>query len=142
MVYLDTVYSEIKGSESWRIVYKNEKQVGDGLKLASLPRSDIWVTTKFSGLKTVKESIKDSLEWLGLEYVDLYLIHNPAWGGDIKDTWREMRGVKKEGWAKSIGVSKYVSSDPLGLFVETLWLWSLMAVSRWNNLKKSSTIPE
>ena len=91
------------------IVYKNEKQVGDGLKLASLPRSDIWVTTKFSGLKTVEESIKDSLEWLGLEYVDLYLIHNPAWGGDIKDTWREMRGVKKEGWAKSIGVSKYVS---------------------------------
>ena len=78
------------------------------MKLASLPRSDIWVTTKFSGLKTVKESIKDSLEWLGLEYVDLYLIHNPAWGGDIKDTWREMRGVKKEGWAKSIGVSKYV----------------------------------
>jgi diketogulonate reductase-like aldo/keto reductase len=45
-----------------------------------------------------------------LEYVDLYLIHNPAWGGDIKDTWREMRGVKKEGWAKSIGVSKYVPS--------------------------------
>ena len=79
------------------------------MKLASLPRSDIWVATKFSGLKTVKESIKDSLEWLGLEYVDLYLIHNPAWGGDIKDTWREMRGVKKEGWAKSIGVSKYVS---------------------------------
>jgi diketogulonate reductase-like aldo/keto reductase len=39
----------------------------------------------------------------------LYLIHNPAWGGDIKETWREMRGVKKEGWAKSIGVSKYVS---------------------------------
>jgi diketogulonate reductase-like aldo/keto reductase len=45
-----------------------------------------------------------------VEYVDLYLIHNPAWGGDIKDTWREMRGVKKDGKAKSIGVSKYVLS--------------------------------
>jgi diketogulonate reductase-like aldo/keto reductase len=55
-----------------------------------------------------------------LEYVDLYLIHNPAWGGDIKDTWREMRGVKKEGWAKSIGVSKYVSSV---LFHYELLLW-------------------
>jgi diketogulonate reductase-like aldo/keto reductase len=96
--------------EANEIVYKNEKQVGDGLKLSHLARSDYFLTTKFSGLKTVKESIKDSLEWLGVKYVDLYLIHNPRWSGDIKDTWREMRGVKKEGWAKSIGVSKYVKS--------------------------------
>jgi diketogulonate reductase-like aldo/keto reductase len=91
-------------------------------------------------LKTVKESIKDSLEWLGLEYVDLYLIHNPAWGGDIKDTWREMRGVKKEGWAKSIGVSKYVLSR---YYVIVSYLdQELMIVSPLNNLKKSSTTQE
>jgi diketogulonate reductase-like aldo/keto reductase len=65
------------------------------------------VTTKYSGLKSVKESINDSLAWLGLDFVDLYLIHNPKWtGGDLPATWREIIEVKKEGMAKSIGVSK------------------------------------
>lgn len=90
-------------------VYNNEKEVGDGLKLAHLPRDQIWVTTKWGGRKPITESINDSLEWLGVDYVDLYLIHNPAWvGDDLVGAWREMEKIKKEGKAKSIGVSKWV----------------------------------
>ena len=88
-------------------VYGNESEVGDGLKLSHLPRDQIWVTTKWSGRKSIPESINDSLEWLGVDYVDLYLIHNPRWAGDdLPEAWRQMEEVKKSGKAKSIGVSK------------------------------------
>jgi diketogulonate reductase-like aldo/keto reductase len=53
--------------------------------------------------------MQDSLDFLGMEYVDLYLIHNPRWvpeGHSLSEAWNEMREVRKEGWAKSIGVSK------------------------------------
>lgn len=65
------------------------------------------MTTKWSGRKSIQESINDSLEWLGVEYVDLYLIHNPRWAGDdLVGAWKGMEKVKKDGKAKSIGVSK------------------------------------
>lgn len=65
------------------------------------------MTTKWSGRKPIAQSIADSLEWLGVDSVDLYLIHNPRWAGDdLVGAWEEMERVKKEGKAKSIGVSK------------------------------------
>ena len=71
------------------------------------------MTTKWGGRKSIPDSINDSLEWLGVDYVDLYLIHNPAWAGkDLPGAWREMEEVKKSGKAKSIGVSKWVSRLP------------------------------
>jgi diketogulonate reductase-like aldo/keto reductase len=91
------------------IVYQNEEEVGLALKNTALPRSAVWVTTKWSGIdgKGCKQSIQESLSKLGLDYVDLYLIHSPrVANGDIPGAWREMEEVKKMGWAKSIGVSK------------------------------------
>jgi diketogulonate reductase-like aldo/keto reductase len=90
-------------------VYRNEEEVGQAIKASALPRSSIWLTTKWSGTdgKGCKQSIQESLSKLGVDYVDLYLIHSPrVANGDISGAWKEMEEVKKNGWAKSIGVSK------------------------------------
>lgn len=90
-------------------MYRNEEQVGQAIKEAGLARKDLWVTTKWSGVddKGAQQSINESLEKLGLDYVDLYLIHHPrVTKGDIKGAWKEMEDIQKQGKAKSIGVSK------------------------------------
>lgn len=88
-------------------MYRNEAGVGRGLKQSALPRSDLYLTTKWSGWAPIQQSIHESLEKLGVDYVDLYLIHNPRiTGGDIEGKWKEFEQVHKQGLAKSIGVSK------------------------------------
>lgn len=90
-------------------MYRNEEQVGEAIKAAGLARKDLWITTKWSGVddKGAQQSIDESLEKLGVDYVDLYLIHHPrVTKGDIRGAWEEMEKIQKEGKAKSIGVSK------------------------------------
>jgi len=94
--------------------YGNETEVGTGLKLSHLPRSEIFVTTKWSGLAPIVQSAKESLDRLGLEYVDLYLIHGMELCGGprgIIECWRQMEEVVKLGYAKSIGVSNCYYDD-------------------------------
>ena len=89
--------------------YRNETEAGLGIKHSGLSRKEIWVTTKWSGTdgKGIRQSCMESLEKLGIEYIDLYLIHNPRiTNGHISATWREMEDLQKEGYVKSIGVSK------------------------------------
>ncbi|ODN75575.1 hypothetical protein L202_06702 [Cryptococcus amylolentus CBS 6039] len=95
-------------------IYGNETEVGQAIKESGLSRKDIWVTTKWSGVdnKSPRQSILESLEKLGLEYLDLYLIHHPRLTkGDIRGTWKEFEGLKKEGFVKSIGVSNFTKED-------------------------------
>ncbi|WVQ67237.1 uncharacterized protein L199_005432 [Kwoniella botswanensis] len=89
-------------------IYRSEAAVGQAIKQSGLSRDEIWITTKWSGLKTAKESIQDSLQALGVDYVDLYLIHFPAvTKGDIAGSWKHLEEFKKLGHAKSIGVSNF-----------------------------------
>ncbi|WWC62525.1 uncharacterized protein I303_105121 [Kwoniella dejecticola CBS 10117] len=89
-------------------IYRSEGAVGQAIKQSGIPRNDLWITTKWSGLKSAKESIHDSLENLGVDYVDLYLIHFPAVAkGDIPSAWGHLEDFKKAGYAKSIGVSNF-----------------------------------
>jgi len=109
-------------------MYKNEKEVGQGIKEAIqegiVKREDIFVTTKlwntFHRPELVAKGIEESLNNLGLDYVDLYLIHwptaqdpnGPLFDGPIEDvpiidTWRKMEELYKAGKAKSIGVSNF-----------------------------------
>ncbi|WVQ85123.1 hypothetical protein IAT38_007288 [Cryptococcus sp. DSM 104549] len=91
-------------------VYRNEEEVGQALKESALARKEVWITTKWSGVddKGPRQSIEESLEKLGVEYVDLYLIHHPRLAkGDIPGTWKELEKIKKDGLAKSIGVSNF-----------------------------------
>lgn len=90
-------------------MYHNEEEVGQAIKESGLSRKDYWLTTKWSGIdnKGAKQSMNESLEKLGVDHVDLYLIHHPrVTQGDIRGAWKEMEELHKEGKAKSIGVSK------------------------------------
>lgn len=89
-------------------VYGNETEVGQGLKESGLARKEFWVTTKWSFAATpCLQSCKESLGKLGLEYVDLYLIHHPrVCNGDVVGAWKQMEEVHRLGLAKHIGVSK------------------------------------
>ncbi|KAH8104968.1 NADP-dependent oxidoreductase domain-containing protein [Phellopilus nigrolimitatus] len=87
--------------------YENEEFVGDALREEALPRSEVYITTKYGGGK-VSEAIQDSLQKLGLKQVDLYLFHSPAVvDGTIENTWHGLEKIKDSGLAKSIGVSNF-----------------------------------
>ncbi|WVQ64437.1 uncharacterized protein L199_002603 [Kwoniella botswanensis] len=95
-------------------VYRNEEEVGQALKESGLARKDVWITTKWSGVddKDPKTSCEESLQKLGIEYIDLYLIHHPRLcKGDIEGTWKKMEELKKLGYVKSIGVSNFTKEN-------------------------------
>ncbi|KIJ49251.1 hypothetical protein M422DRAFT_66250, partial [Sphaerobolus stellatus SS14] len=93
-------------------IYRNESETGQGLRESGVPRTDLWITTKFSGLKDVDSSIQDSLDKLGIGYVDLYLVHSPRLAlGNIPALWTKMENIKEKGLAKNIGVSNFNVDD-------------------------------
>ncbi|KAG2106160.1 Aldo/keto reductase [Suillus discolor] len=94
--------------------YKNEEETGVALKETGLSRSDVFVTTKYSGTNglDIPTSIKNSLSNLGLSDVDLYLVHAPRLAvPDIPTCWAQMEKVQDDGLAKSIGISNFGVKD-------------------------------
>lgn len=89
-------------------IYRNEKSVGEAISNSEIPRENIWVTTKLwpSDAMHVKKALEASLERLGLDYVDLYLIHWPI-PGMGKKVWKDMENLVDEKLTRSIGVSNY-----------------------------------
>ncbi|MBP2098017.1 aldo/keto reductase [Enterococcus rivorum] len=91
-------------------VYKNEEGVGEGIRQSSVPREKIFVTTKLwnadQGYESTLKAFDTSLSKLGLDYVDLYLIHWPV-TGKYKESWKAMEEIYKSGRAKAIGVSNF-----------------------------------
>jgi diketogulonate reductase-like aldo/keto reductase len=93
--------------------YGNEASVGKAVRESGLKRKDIWVTTKLwpTDFHRPRRALEASLERLGLDYVDLYLIHWPTpveIPGFDKQLWRTMEQFADEGLAKTIGVSNYL----------------------------------
>lgn len=96
-------------------LYRNEESVGnavrDFLAESGVPREDVWVTTKLwpnnKNYNDVKISCQQSLNRLGLDYIDLYLIHSPYDQAHRLEQWRALIDLQKEGIVKSIGVSNY-----------------------------------
>ncbi|PLR75710.1 aldo/keto reductase [Bacillus sp. V3-13] len=90
--------------------YENEAGVGRAIKDSGIPREDVFVTTKVwndqQGYDSTLKAFENSLEKLGLDYVDLYLIHWPV-KGKYLDTWRALEKIYREGKAKAIGVSNF-----------------------------------
>ncbi len=89
--------------------YGNEEAVGRALAGSGVPREELFVTTKLwvqdAGEQHTIDSFNRSLKRLGLDYVDLYLIHQPY--GDYYSEWRAMQGLYREGRARAIGVSNF-----------------------------------
>src|SRR5215218_4087641 len=89
--------------------YENEGAVGDGIKRRGAAREEICVTTKLwiqdAGYERTKEAFERSLSPLGLDYLDLYLIHQPF--GDVYGSWRAMEELYRDGRIRAIGVSNF-----------------------------------
>ena len=91
-------------------VYGNEAGVGRAIKASGIAREAIFVTTKLwiqreNGYENTRKALADSLSRLGLDYVDLYLMHQPF--GDVHEQWRAMQDLYRAGKARSIGVSNF-----------------------------------
>ncbi|MBB5326122.1 diketogulonate reductase-like aldo/keto reductase [Anoxybacillus tepidamans] len=89
--------------------YQNEEAVGRAIKRSGVPREEIFVTTKLwiqdAGYESTKKAFAKSLERLQLDYIDLYLIHQPF--GDVYGSWRAMEELHREGKIRAIGVSNF-----------------------------------
>jgi len=91
------------------MIYRNEASVGEGIRRAGLPRGDFFVTTKLWNddirAHRGKDAFQESLDRLGLDYVDLYLIHWPA--DEWQQAWDDLQEIYASGRAKAIGVSNF-----------------------------------
>jgi len=89
------------------VAYFNEAEVGQAVRDSGIPRNEIWVTSKLwlqdFGFEPAQRAIDVSLQKLGLDYLDLYLIHQLY--GDVPGAWQAMEAAQKAGKIRSIGVS-------------------------------------
>jgi len=89
--------------------YQNEKAVGNAIKNSGIARNELFITTKLwiqdTGYEKTKAAFQKSLDKLQLEYLDLYLIHQPY--GDIFGSWKAMQELYESGQIKAIGVANF-----------------------------------
>ncbi len=89
--------------------YHNEEAVGKAIKESGIPRGELFITTKLwiqdAGYEKAKKAFETSLMKLGLDYLDLYLIHQPF--NDVYGSWHAMEELYKEGKIRAIGVSNF-----------------------------------
>src|SRR5438105_8711119 len=99
--------------------YQNEEAVGRAIKGSSVAREELFVTTKLwiqdAGYESAKKAFEKSLQRLQLDYLDLYLIHQPF--GDVYGSWRAMEELYREGRARAIGVSNFHPDRVMDLII-------------------------
>jgi 2,5-diketo-D-gluconate reductase A len=107
---LEVGYRHIDGAQ----MYRNERGVGEAVRASGLDRSEVFVTSKLANNlhrpDDARRGFDASLEQLGLDYVDLFLIHWPLptlYEGDFVSTWRVLEECKRDRRARSIGVSNF-----------------------------------
>ena len=105
---IETGYMHLDGAE----VYNTEPELGQAIKDSKMARDKLFVTTKvLPNIADVSAALDASLKKLGLDYIDLYLIHAPFFAksdADLQAKWAEMENVLASGKAKAIGVSNYM----------------------------------
>jgi 2,5-diketo-D-gluconate reductase A len=105
-------------------LYANERGVGEGIRASGIPREQVFVTTKVwnddHGFEETLEAFDRSLDLLGTDYVDLYLVHWPIPSLDrYVETYRALERLQQEGRARSIGVSNFAVEHLERLLAET-----------------------
>lgn len=156
----DSVYQAIKAG--YRLIdtaaaYENEEAVGRGIKKSGVDRSELFITTKLwvqdAGYEATKAAFAKSIAKLQLDYLDLYLIHQPF--GDIYGSWKAMEELYREGKIRAIGVSNFYPDRLADLMVhneivpavnqiETHPYWQQIEAQRYlgeNNIQIESWSP-
>jgi len=91
-------------------IYSNEEAVGEGIKKSGINRKELFITSKLwvddAGYESAKKAFATSIKKLGVDYLDLYLIHRPR--GDVKGSWQAMEELYEEGKIRAIGVSNFL----------------------------------
>lgn len=91
-------------------IYRNEEGVGQAIQECGVPREELFITTKVwnadQGYDTTLQAFETSLTKLGLDYIDLYLVHWPV-KGKYKETWKALEKLYKDGRVRAIGVSNF-----------------------------------
>ena len=99
--------------------YRNEEAVGSAVRKSGVPREELFVTTKLwvsdATYEGAKAAFERSMELLGLEYLDLYLIHQPY--NDVYGAWRAMQELYEDGRIKAIGVSNFHPDRVMDLII-------------------------
>ncbi|MCQ6268758.1 aldo/keto reductase [Fictibacillus sp. WQ 8-8] len=99
--------------------YLNEAAVGRAIKRSGVPREELFITTKLwvqdTGYENTKKALEKSLERMQLNYLDLYLIHQPF--GDVYGSWHAMEELYREGKVRAIGVSNFHSDRLIDLII-------------------------
>jgi diketogulonate reductase-like aldo/keto reductase len=99
--------------------YMNEEAVGKGIKNSGIKREDLFITTKLwiqtNGYEDTKKAFERSMDRLQLDYLDLFLIHQPF--GDVYGEWRAMQELYKQGKIKAIGVSNFQPDRLIDLII-------------------------
>ena len=94
-------------------IYGNEEAVGKGIKKSGVDRKKLFISTKLwvsdMGYETTKKAFERSCKKLGVDYLDMYLIHRPR--GDVQGSWKAMEELYKEGKIRAIGVSNFDSAQ-------------------------------
>jgi 2,5-diketo-D-gluconate reductase A len=112
---IETGYRLIDTAQS----YMNEEAVGKAIKRSSVAREELFITTKLwiqsKGYEGAKQAFENSLKKLQLDYLDLYLIHQPF--GDVYGEWRAMEELYKEGKIRAIGVSNFQPDRLIDLII-------------------------
>jgi 2,5-diketo-D-gluconate reductase A len=95
------------------MIYSNEASVGAGIKQSGIKREELFVTSKLwkadMGYEQAKKGFQTSIDKLGTDYLDLYLIHRPS--GDVKSSWKAMEELHHQGSIKAIGVSNFTPAQ-------------------------------
>ena len=103
-------------------MYQNEEAVGRAIRECGLPRRELFVTTKLwntdQGYESTLRAFEASRQRLGLEYIDLYLVHWPV-PGKYRETWRAMAHLYREGNARGIGVSNHQIPHLIAIIEDT-----------------------
>lgn len=112
---IQTGYSHIDTAAS----YQNEEAVGKGIKRSGVAREDLFITTKLwiqsNGYEGTLKAFENSLKRLQLDYIDLYLIHQPY--GDVYGEWRAMEALYQQGKIRAIGVSNFQPDRIMDLMI-------------------------
>ncbi|HOT90606.1 MAG TPA: aldo/keto reductase [Anaerolineae bacterium] len=115
MEAIQTGYRHIDTAAS----YQNEEAVGRGIKQSGVPREELFITTKLwiqrDGYEGALKAFERSLKRLQLDYVDLYLIHQPF--GDVYGEWRAMEELYRQGKIRAIGVSNFYPDRIMDMIV-------------------------